>query len=285
MIHLIHRPDEVDGVVFTLALRQMMGRFWVTMAATLALLGCSDATGLGRNQEGMPVTVRMSASLGSVQAAARQSGTAELSSIVSAITGVVLEVKGPGIPVPLVFNLGEPDINGEVQAVVTLPAGSDRVMTARAYIGTVVSHVGSDTVDVRSSGVSVNLFLKKVTGDSGVGVTVEDFLVDIDTTSAFTDVPEEVWVERAGSYTLYGRVRYATSTRTARRGDPVEGAVVSWGIENPGFGSLTAASCTTNAEGFCSVELIVGTRVRSGQSTGVVASSVGIADRVVLRLQ
>src|SRR5438128_144982 len=66
----------------------------------------------------------------------------------TAVATVVVEVAAPDIPATLVFNISI--TNGVALGMITVPAGSDRTVTLRAYdAGGVETHEGSITLDIQ----------------------------------------------------------------------------------------------------------------------------------------
>src|SRR5262245_1108370 len=65
------------------------------------------------------------------------------------VATVVADITAPDIPTMLVFNI--PIINGIATGTITIPAGSNRTITLRAYdAGGVETHNGTTTVAIQS---------------------------------------------------------------------------------------------------------------------------------------
>jgi uncharacterized protein YjdB len=90
----------------------------------------------------------------------------------TSVATVVVEVAAPDIPQTLIFNLTVAD--GMATGVITIPAGSDRTITARAYdAGGVQTHTGSRTVDIDpNETLTLALTLDSLTGDISIEITL-----------------------------------------------------------------------------------------------------------------
>jgi len=90
----------------------------------------------------------------------------------TSVATVVVEVTAPDITTPLVFNI--PIANSVASGTVTIPAGSDRTITIRAFdAGGVQTHSGSVTANVQSgTNPSISIVLTPLTGDVPINATL-----------------------------------------------------------------------------------------------------------------
>ncbi len=97
----------------------------------------------------------------------------------SVIATIVVEVTAPDIPTALAFNI--PIINRVATGTITLPAGSGRTITMRAYdAGGIETHRGAATVDVSpTANPTISLVLMPLTGDVPIVVTLGSFSVEV----------------------------------------------------------------------------------------------------------
>lgn len=143
----------------------------------LLVVGCGD---------GVPTSL-------DVLESARLSVMANLAG--TATNALVIEVSATDIPTPLFFNL---PIDGEAATgTITLPAGSDRVLTARAFDGAgTETHRGSRTLTVRSgTNEAVAITLLPLQGDQPIEVTVGSYSVSVTPGSATVAPGETVQLE------------------------------------------------------------------------------------------
>lgn len=113
-------------------------------------------------------------------AARRGEGTMVVSAVMNAVsaTTLVLEVSGPGIAPTLVFNL--PVVSGVAAGTVTIPAGADRLITARAFDGQTETHRGTRTQTiVAGANAAVTLLLIPLQGSIPITVTLGSLLVTV----------------------------------------------------------------------------------------------------------
>jgi hypothetical protein len=132
----------------------------VLAAAVASAIGCErQATGPAAPQEA------------SLSINANLTGTA--------ITGVVVDVTGPGIPDTLVFNLTVS--SGQASGTIQVPTGSGRVLTVHGFdTKGIETHRGTSTIDVQlgtNPGVTVTLL--PLTGDQPIVVTVGTIFVSV----------------------------------------------------------------------------------------------------------
>src|SRR5213593_3068774 len=97
----------------------------------------------------------------------------------TAAATVVVEVAGPGITTPLVFNIAI--TNGVATGAITIPAGSNRTITMRAFdAGGTETHRGSVTVNiVAGTNPTISLVLTPLAGETPINVTLGSFTVTV----------------------------------------------------------------------------------------------------------
>src|SRR3990172_2294019 len=97
----------------------------------------------------------------------------------SGVAVVAVEVTAPDITTPLVFNI--PIANGIASGTITLPAGSNRTITMRAFdAGGVETHRGAVTVNIQpGSNPTIALVLAPLAGDVPIDVTLGSFVVTV----------------------------------------------------------------------------------------------------------
>jgi len=133
------------------------------------------------------------------------------------IAGLVVEVTAPDIPEPLIFNI--PGTDGIASGVITLPAGSDRLVTVRAFDHNgIETHRGEGLVNVHE-GVNepLNVMLYPLVGDVPIEVTIASLIVEVTPAEATLEVGETLELE---------------ATVVDGEGSPVPGAI-SWGSTAP----------------------------------------------------
>ena len=145
--------------------------------------------------------------------------TADVSATTAAM--VVVEVTGPGIPTPLVFNLG---INsGVASGAITIPVGTNRVITVRAFDAStppVETHEGTATVNVQAgNNTTVSLTLTPLTGEVPVSATVGSITVAV--------APSTITIAIGATTTFTATITGATGTPTPR-----------WATRDPGIASV-----------------------------------------------
>ena len=115
-------------------------------------------------------------------------GTATLM-IVADVSGtgvatVVVEVTAADIPTPLVFNI-TPITGGVAAGAITVPSGSNRTVSLRAYdAGGVETHVGAVTLTIQpGSNPTLSVTLRPLTGGVPITVTLGSVTVAVLPTS------------------------------------------------------------------------------------------------------
>ncbi len=133
------------------------------------------------------------------------------------IAAIVVEVTGADIPQPLIFNI--PIENGNASGVLTVPAGSERVFTVRAYdANSIETHRGQATMNVVAGGnPPLTVVLYPLVGDVVVEVEIAQLVVTLE--------PSEAVV-------LVGQSVQLVATVTDGAGNTVSGEV-SWGSRQP----------------------------------------------------
>ena len=141
-----------------------MARSWlfVALACLLAGLSCDRTTAPG--------------STATLMIVADVSGTG--------VATVVVEVTAADIPAPLVFNI-TPITGGVAAGAITVPSGSNRTVSLRAYdAGGVETHVGTVTLTIQpGSNPTLAVTLRPLTGGVPITVTLGSVTVAVLPTS------------------------------------------------------------------------------------------------------
>jgi len=149
----------------------------------------------------------------------------------SAVATLVAEVTAPDIPTALVFNI--PIVAGVASGTITIPAGSNRTVTLRAYdAGGILTHSGSATFSIQSgTNASVAITLTPLTGDQAIVVTLGSFTITV--------TPSSPTVAISGTVQLDVAI-------TDWNGAPTTGTV-SWATQDPGIATVDATGLVTGA--------------------------------------
>ena len=168
---------------------------------------------------------------------------------------VVVEVTAIDIAPPLVFNILT--VSGIAAGAITLPAGSSRTITLRAFdLGGVQTHAGSVTLNIQQgTNAGVSIVLTPLTGTVPITVTLGSFSVTVSPTTASV---------------LPGDTVRLTATILDASGHPVTGQVM-WATLNSSVAIVTTAGQQTGRV----------TALSAGQST-VVAAYAGVAGSAVI---
>jgi len=188
---------------------------WQVPALALALLlwaGCSDKGPTDPDQPLPTASLQVLASLG---------GTP--------VTALVVEVTASDIPEPLIFNI--PVVEGSASGTITVPAGSDRTITVRAYDANgIETHRGQETIHVfegTNQLLSIELF--PLVGDVPIEVIIGSIIIWVEPDEAELEVGETVQLE---------------ATVQDGHGDPLSGPI-SWGSANPVVASVDGGGLVT----------------------------------------
>jgi len=182
-----------------------------TLALVAGLVSCGNPTPPSSGQ----VSVRVTADV---------SGTP--------VAAVVVDVSAPDITSPLVFNLAI--VSGIASGTITLPAGSSRTITIRAFdAGRVQTHSGSVTINVQSgANPTVSIVLAPLNGDVPIHATLGSVTVTVAPISS--------------SLSLGGAIQTVQLTVTLldAQGNETSGAV-SWATHEPGVAAVDATGLVT----------------------------------------
>lgn len=191
----------------------------------------------------------------------------------SPITAVLVKVIGPGIPDTLLFDLGAPQTGGAtLPKAVSLPVGPGRVFIAEAYIGSIKAYAGTQVADVPEEGLSLSLYLARLTGATGIGTIFEGFTVGVDNAATYRGSISTLSVARGSTTSFTTKVTRTSTGGGYAAGDPVAGKTVQWAISVPGAAVLNAGTCVTGATGTCTVTVTVPNSVKSGVTTNLQAT-------------
>jgi len=144
----------------------------------------------------------------------------------TAVATVVVEVTAPDLPTPMVFNL--PIVAGVASGTITIPAGSNRTVTIRAFDGGgVLTHSGSSTISVQGgTNPTISITLMPLTGDVPIHATLGSFTVGV--------TPSPNTLSLGGTQTVQ-----LTATLLDIEGQPTSGTV-SWATQNPGVATVSS---------------------------------------------
>ena len=144
---------------------------------------------------------------------------------------VVADVSAPDIPTMLVFNI--PIANGVAAGTITVPAGSNRTITLRAYdAGGIETHNGSVTVTIQAgTNPTMAIVLTPLTGNVPITATLGSFVVTVTPPSANLSI--------AGTLTVQ-----LSATIKDSNGNPTTG-VVRWATHNPGVATVDGTGLVT----------------------------------------
>lgn len=142
-----------------------------------------------------------------------------------AVSGISVEVTGPGISQPIVANL--PITSGVASGQITVLAGSDRSFLIRAFdLQGLETHRGSDTVDIQADQTqAIEVPLSPLVGDVDVGARIGEFTLTIAVATSLT----------------VGTTAQASVTVVDAYGDTIQSPVVTWGSSNPAVASVSGS--------------------------------------------
>jgi len=152
---------------------------------------------------------------------------ADLSGTTAAM--VVVEVTAPDITTPLIFNI--PIVNNVASGTITIPTGSGRTITVRAYdVNAVETHRGTATLNVTAgTNPTLALLLTPLTGDVPITATLGRITIVV--------TPATPSVGVGATVTL-------AATITDGEGHPVTGTVL-WASRGPDVASVSAVGVVT----------------------------------------
>ncbi len=147
----------------------------------------------------------------------------------TAVATLVAEVTAPDIPTPLLFNI--PITAGVASGAITIPAGSSRSVTLRAYdAGGILTHSGSVQLAIQpGTNATVAITLTPLTGDQAIVVTLGSFTITVTPASPSVGVG--------------GKVPLAVAI-TDWNGAPAAGTV-SWATRDPGIATVDTTGLVT----------------------------------------
>ena len=149
----------------------------------------------------------------------------------AAVATLVAEVSAPDIPTALVFNI--PIVAGVASGTITIPAGSNRTVTLRAYdAGGTLTQSGSATLTVQpGANTTVAITLTPLTGDQPIVVTLGSYTITV--------TPPSPTMAKGGTTQLAASI-------TDWNGNPTAGTV-AWATQNPGIATVDATGLVTGA--------------------------------------
>lgn len=185
----------------------------LALALLVTLAACADH-GVVNQGPPPPATLAVSANL---------SGTA--------VTMVVVEVTAPDIPAKLVFNISV--ASGVASGSITIPAGSNRTITLRAFdAGGIETHRGSTTMSIQSgTSATLSITLIPLTGNLPITVTIGSFVVTV--------APNSAPLQLSGVTTVQ-----LGATIKDSQGNTVS-AVVTWATDDPGVANVSSTGLVT----------------------------------------
>ena len=188
----------------------------LVVAALAALAACSHPTALGTG------------TVAAVDVRADVSGTL--------IALVVVQVSAPDINPPLVFNI--PIATGIAAGTITIPAGSSRTITMRAYdTGGVLTDSGSVTVAIQGgTSPTLSIVLTPLTGNLPITVTLGEDVVTV--------TPALDSLGLAGNGLGHPTTVQLTATLKDIHGNPASGTV-AWATLNPGVAVVNGSGLVT----------------------------------------
>lgn len=183
----------------------------------------------------------------------------------SGVNALVIDVSGPGIvksdgttPDTLVFNI--PMSNGTASGSISIPAGSQRVITAHAFSDVTETHRGSVTVDiVEGVNPTIAITLVPLVGDVPLTVSIGTTIVTVFPTVATLAVGDTL--------------RFSAEVHD-NNGNLVSGAAVRWATLNPVRATIDSAGLVTMHDtGTVQIVATYGTVGGSAKVTGTSVTS------------
>ena len=160
--------------------------------------------------------------------------------ISATVSMVVIKVTAADIPVPLVFNFAVS--GGAISGTITVPAGSDRTVTASAYdAGNTETHRGVVTMNLPAgTQPTLNLKLLPLTSDQPINIVVTSIVVTVTPTTLTLTIG-------AANGQLSASIKDGD-------GNPVVGTV-KWATMDPAVASVDAAG-SVHAVGAGSTQIV-----------------------------
>jgi V8-like Glu-specific endopeptidase len=154
------------------------------------------------------------------------------------VVAIVVEVTGPGISDPYIYNI--PVVDGVGSGIVSVSAGSDRKFLAQAVDGGgIITHLGEATVDVMAGvNPTLHLTLFAVDGDIHIEATLQNIMVEVMPPLVDLSVGDEVKFSARVTNALGNPVDLPTITATLR-----------WGSSNPALVSVDENGLATALQG------------------------------------
>jgi Big-like domain-containing protein len=148
---------------------------------------------------------------------------------------VVADVTAPDIPTMLVFNI--PIVNGTATGTITIPAGSNRTITLRAFdAGGVETHNGSVTIAIQAgTSPAIPILLTPLTGNVPITATLGSYIVQV---TQITQPPLDL------AHLAVGDSPRLAATIRDTQGNTTTG-VVTWATHNPGVATVDDAGRVT----------------------------------------
>jgi hypothetical protein len=191
----------------------------------------------------------------------RSSGEATLNvhadlSAAAMVATVVIEVTGPGIESPLVFNLVVED--GVASGTITVPAGSDRSVTMRAFDENgIETHNGTVTVDLEPGvNASISIVLTVAAAEMDIEIHLQNITLTVEPSAATIAVGGTVQLE---------------ATIEDQFGNTVPGSVM-WATVNPGVATVDSNGLVTG-QGAGETQIVATFAGTAGSATVTVTGS------------
>ncbi len=170
------------------------------LAAVAAVVAACGPEPTGSEPEQLDATITVSAQVGEL------------------VTAVSVEVSATDIRTPIVANI--PVTDGVASGTVTVPAGSDRLITVHAFDDNAIeTHRGAGTVNLKEGGNQVvEITLDPLTGQQPIVATVGTYTVTLEPADTAIDLLDTVRL---------------TATVTDAGGHVVQNPTLYWGSTNP----------------------------------------------------
>ncbi|WP_420130668.1 hypothetical protein [Longimicrobium sp.] len=169
---------------------------------------------------------------------------------------LVVEVTGPGIGEPLVFNL--PVVDGVASGTVDVPLGSGRVFYARVYdAGGTETHRGQVTAAIRPGTNAVSMRLEALNGQQPIDVVIASYTIIL----WWTGQP------------IVGRPLQMRAQVKDAEGNEVPDAKVVWAVTNPTLARISPTGVLEfSAEGTSGLVAVYGGVAAKGDVEAVSAT-------------